>query len=296
MAVFKGSAVAIATPFKKDKSIDFDAFKRLINFHLENETDAIVVCGTTGEGSTVSLEERVSLVSFAVAEVNGKIPIIAGAGSNNTAHAIELSRVLERAGANALLHVTPYYNKTSQRGLVNHFEMVAKSTNLPIILYSVPSRTGGLTIMPKTVYELAKIDNIVGVKEASSNIEQIAEIAALCRDNDNFDIYAGNDNEVVPIMSLGAKGVISTVANIVPKQMHDIVIKYLDGDFKESLKIQLDIHYLVKAVFSDVNPIPIKKALELMGLCDGVLREPLYEIDETNLEVLKTQLKFHKLI
>ena len=294
MTVFKGSAVAIATPFKKDKTIDFEAFKKLINFHLENETDALVVCGTTGEGSTVTDEERINLVKCAVEYAKGKIPIIAGAGSNNTLTAIHLSKILEEAGANALLHVTPYYNKTSQRGLINHYEMIAKETNLPIILYSVQSRTGGLNIMPKTVYELSKIPNIVGIKEASSNIDQIAEIASLCRDN--FDIYAGNDNEVVPIMSLGAKGVISTVANIIPKKMHDIVINYLNGNFKESLKIQLDIHSLVKAIFSDVNPIPLKKALELMGLCEGVLREPLYEIDEVNLENLKSQLKLHKLI
>lgn len=293
MSIFTGSGVAIATPFTPDGAVNYGAFEKLINFHLSNNTDAIIVCGTTGEASTLSDEEQLECVRFAVEVVNKRVPIIAGAGSNYTEHGIHLCQGSQKAGADALLLVTPYYNKCTQTGLIRHFNELANCTDLPVILYNVPSRTA-LNIMPKTAYALSKTPNIVAIKEASSDIVQIGQIAELC--GDDLDIYSGNDDHIVPVLSLGGKGVISTIANIIPRQTHDIVIKHLEGDTKESLRMQLQMLPLVRALFTEVNPIPVKAALNLMGFEVGGYRMPLCEIEPENLELLKKEMKAYGLI
>ena len=293
MSIFKGSGVAIVTPFNQDGSINFEAYEGLVEFQIENGTDAIIVCGTTGESATLSTEEQISLVKFTVEKVNKRVPVIAGAGSNNTSHAVELAKGAYEVGADALLAVTPYYNKATQKGLILHFTAIAESTPLPVILYSVASRTA-TNIEPQTCVELAKVPNIVAIKEASSNISQITEIASLV--GDKIDIYSGNDDQIVPILSLGGIGVISVLANIAPKDTHDIVAKYFEGDLKGSLKLQLDAMELIKALFCEVNPIPVKEALNIMGLNGGAYRSPMCPMEDKNRERLIRTMKDYGLI
>ena len=281
--VFTGAAVAIITPFNEN-GIDFESFGKIIDDQIDNGTDAIVVCGTTGESATMPDAENLSAIEYCVKRVNKRVPVIAGTGSNDTKHCIELSKGAEALGADALLLVTPYYNKTTQRGLIQHYTMVANSVKLPIILYNVPSRTG-LNILPETLKELSKVENIVAVKEASGNISQVAKIAELC--GDDMTIYSGNDDQIVPILSLGGKGVISVLSNVAPQQTHDIVEYYLNGDVKKSLELQLKAIELVDALFVEVNPIPVKTAMNMLGYNAGTLRMPLYEMSDANKEVLK---------
>ncbi|MCR4895252.1 MAG: 4-hydroxy-tetrahydrodipicolinate synthase [Lachnospiraceae bacterium] len=289
MALFTGSGVAIVTPMKEDGSVDFEAFRKLIEIQIEGGTDAIIVCGTTGEAATQSHEEHLETVRFCIEVVNGRIPVIAGTGSNCTETAIYLSQEAEKYGADGVLLVSPYYNKATQNGLYQHFKATAESIHIPVILYNVPSRTG-CNIQPATIARLAKdVPNIVGVKEASGNISQVAELASLT--HGMLDIYSGNDDEIVPIMSLGGKGVISVLANVAPRQTHEICQKYLDGDVKESCRMQLEAIELVKALFCEVNPIPVKKALELQGVCGGTLRMPLTEMEPANVERLTKAMK-----
>ncbi|WP_330651624.1 4-hydroxy-tetrahydrodipicolinate synthase [[Clostridium] colinum] len=293
MSIFTGSGVAIVTPFKEDKTIDFQTFEKLINFQIENGTDAIIVCGTTGEPSTLTNEERFEVIKFCVEKVAKRVPVIAGAGSNNTKQSVELCKRCEQIGVDGLLIVTPYYNKTTQKGIINHYKILAESVNLPIIIYNVPSRTG-LNMTPKTVLELSKIDNIVGIKEASGNISQIVEIASICPKD--FYIYSGNDNQILPILSIGGKGVISVMANIIPKDTHNIIEKFLNGEFEESKDLQLSVIELNNALFCEVSPIPIKTALELMGYGKAYFREPLVDMEEDDVIVLKNAMKNYKLI
>ena len=285
--LFEGSGVAIVTPFK-DGKINYDAMGNLIEWHIENKTDAIIVCGTTGESATMSDEERKTTIKFVVDKVNKRIPVIAGSGSNNTAYSVELSKYCQEVGADGLLVVTPYYNKSTQDGLIKHFTTIAESVDIPIILYNVPGRTG-VNIKPTTVEKLSKVKNIVAIKEASGDISQVAEISRLC--GDDFAIYSGNDDQIVPILSLGGSGVISVLANVLPKETHDIVEKYLSGDIEEARKLQLSLNELVSSLFIEVNPIPVKAAMNLMGLEAGELRLPLVEISETNLKVLANNMK-----
>ncbi len=287
MTVFKGSGVAIVTPFNVDGSVNFECYEKLIEYQINNGTDAIISCGTTGEASTLSDEEQIAVVECAVKAAKKRVPVIAGAGSNDTEHGIKLSRAVQKAGADALLSVTPYYNKCTQKGLVKHYQMIANSVDLPIILYSVPSRTG-VNITPATANELSKTENIVAIKEATGNIVQIAEIAELC--GDRLDLYSGNDDQIVPILSLGGIGVISVIANVTPQDTHDLVMHYLNGNHAESLKIQLKSMGLVRALFCEVNPIPVKAAMNLMGMNVGGMRMPLTEIEPAGLELLKREM------
>lgn len=277
------SGTAIATPFD-ERGINFEEYKKLVEFQIVQGADAIIVCGTTGESSTMSNTEKEDLIKFTVDIVDKRIPVIAGTGSNNTASVIELSKYAETVGADGLLVVTPYYNKTTQQGLVSHYTAIANSVSLPIILYNVPSRTG-LNITPETYLELSKIENIVAVKEASGNISQVAKIAELC--GDNLNIYSGNDDQVLPILSLGGLGVISVLSNIYPKYVHNMVINYLSGKHEEALKAQLNSLSLINALFSEVNPIPIKEALNILGFNFGKPRLPLVEMSKTGKENLQ---------
>ena len=285
--LFTGSGVAIVTPFTQN-GIDFPKLGELIDFQIKGNTDAIIICGTTGESSTMSEEEHKSAIKFAVEKTAGRVPVIAGTGSNNTQHCVELSKYAEDVGADGLLIVTPYYNKTTQKGLIEHYSYIAKSVNIPIILYNVPSRTG-LNLVPETVKALSAVENIVAVKEASGDISQVAAIASLC--GNDMHIYSGNDDQVVPILSLGGKGVISVSANIIPREMHDMVIKYLEGNVKESMEIQLNMIGLLKALFVEVNPIPVKAAMNMLGYNSGKCRLPLTDMAENNAEFLKNALK-----
>ena len=284
--LFEGSGVALVTPFK-DGKVNYEKMGDLIEWHIENKTDAIIVCGTTGESATMTDKERKSTIKFVVDKVNKRIPVIAGSGSNNTAYSIELSKYCQEVGADGLLIVTPYYNKATQNGLIKHYTAIADSVDLPIILYNVPGRTG-VNIAPVTVEKLSKIENIVAIKEASGNISQVAEIARLC--GEDFAIYSGNDDQIVPILSLGGIGVISVLANVLPKETHDIVEKYLSGDVEGSRSLQLSLNELVNSLFIEVNPIPVKAAMNLMGMEVGELRLPLTDISEQNLEVLKNNM------
>ncbi len=285
MAIFEGSAVAIVTPFTADGAVDYEQLKSLVEYHVANKTDAIVICGTTGEASTMTEEEHTEVVKKCVEYVNKRIPVIAGTGSNCTETAIKLSKEAESVGADALLVVTPYYNKATQNGLIKHYEMIAEAVNIPIIMYNVPSRTG-CNILPATAAKLAKeVDNIVAIKEASGNISQVAKLAQLA--GDSIDIYSGNDDQVVPLLSLGGKGVISVTANIIPEDTHDMVHKYLDGDVAGSLELQLKAIDLCDALFCEVNPIPVKKAVELAGLCNGYVRMPMTEAEPASVEKIK---------
>ncbi|MBU3112035.1 4-hydroxy-tetrahydrodipicolinate synthase [Clostridium lacusfryxellense] len=287
MSIFKGSGVAIVTPFN-ERGVDFQKLEELIEWHIESKTDAIIVCGTTGEASTMTEQEKKETIKFVVDLVNKRIPVIAGTGSNNTADAISMSKWAEKIGVDALLVITPYYNKTTQKGLVEHFKVIANSVTSPIIIYNVPSRTA-LNILPRTLQKLCLIPNIVAIKEASGDISQIAQIKALCADN--LDIYSGNDDQVIPILSLGGIGVISVIANIIPTDIHNMCELYLNGKHDEALKIQLGYLPLNNSIFIETNPIPVKTALNLMGMQVGPLRLPLCEMEDNNLEFLKKELK-----
>lgn len=286
MSLFTGSGVAIVTPFN-ETGVDFEKLRELLEWHIEQKTDAIIVCGTTGEASTMSEQERKETIKFTVDVVKGRIPVIAGTGSNNTKAAVEMSKWADSIGVDGLLVITPYYNKTTQRGCIEHFKAIASQVSKPIIIYNVPGRTG-LNITPETLFELSKVDNIAAVKEASSNIVQIAEIAQLC--GDKLDIYSGNDDQIVPLMSLGAKGVISVVANIIPRETHELCERFFNGDLKGSLDMQLKMLPLVKALFIETNPIPVKTAMNLMGMNVGHLRLPLVDMSNKNLETLKKEM------
>lgn len=289
MSIFKGAGVALVTPMKADMSVDYDKLEELVEFHVKNGTDSIIICGTTGEAATQSHEEHLATVKACVEFTKKRIPVIAGTGSNCTETAIYLSQKAEEYGADGLLVVSPYYNKATQKGLVGHFTAVADSVKLPIILYNVPSRTG-CNIMPATVAELVKnVDNIVGIKEASGNISQVAQVMNLT--DGKIDLYSGNDDQIVPVLSLGGVGVISVLANVVPKETHDIVAKYLAGDVKGSLELQLKYLPLIDALFSEVNPIPVKKALNLMGMNVGTLRMPLTEMSADKAALLEAEMK-----
>lgn len=292
--IFEGSAIAIITPFTEDlKKVDYDKFEKIINYQIENGTDAIVVCGTTGEGSTLSHEEHTNAMKFCVDTVAKRVPVIAGTGSNDTFYAVELSNEAEKVGVDGLLMVTPYYNKTSQSGLIEHYNYIADRVSAPIILYHVPSRTG-MTIKPETYYELAKHERIVATKEASGNISEIAKTAALC--GDSLTIYSGNDDQIVPLMSLGAKGVISVLSHVAPKVTHDIARMYLDGDTTGSTKLQLEYLDLCNALFCDVNPIPVKEAMNMCGWNVGRCRMPLGQMSEAGKATLYAALKNHNLV
>ena len=289
MSIFKGSGVAIVTPMRDNGEVDYERFAKQLKFQIENGTDAIIVCGTTGEASTLSHEEHLEVIRYCVKTVAGRIPVIAGTGSNCTETAIYLSREAETAGADGLLLVSPYYNKATQNGLYGHFRAVAEAVKLPILLYNIPGRTG-CNIQPETIVRLCRdVENIVGVNEASGDIAQITRLAALARGC--VDIYSGNDNEIVPIMSVGGLGVISVLANIAPAQTHEMCQRFLDGDVKGSCAMQLEAAELCAALFSEVNPIPVKKALELMGMDTGTLRRPLTEMEPVHVEYLKKTMK-----
>lgn len=279
---FTGSGVAIVTPFNGYET-NYDELGRLIEMHIENKTDAIIICGTTGEASTMPDAEHLAAIRYTAEKVNGRIPVIAGTGSNDTHHAIELSKKAEEYGADGILTVTPYYNKTSQKGLISHFTKIAKAISIPVILYNVPSRTG-MNIEISTLKELAKLDNVVAIKEASGNISYAAKVAA---EIPELYMYSGNDDMIVPMMSLGAKGVISVVANILPEDTHNICQYYLDGRVQESRELQLKMLDLINKLFIETNPIPIKTAMNLLGMNVGNLREPLVEMSETNAAALK---------
>lgn len=289
MELFKGSGVALVTPFKKDGSIDYQALRKLIDFQIENNTDAIIITGTTGESATLSYIEHLNVIEECINHVNGRIPVIAGTGSNCTKSAITMSKEAENLGADGLLIVTPYYNKTTQKGLINHYQKISEKVNIPIILYNVPSRTG-LNIEPKTVKEITETcENVKGIKEASGNINNIAEIQELL--GDKIKIYSGNDDQIVPILSLGGVGVISVIANILPKETHDLVMNYLNGNIEQSKKEQIKMLKLIKTLFIETNPIPIKKALEEMNMIEGTLREPLIEMEEEHKKQLIKEMK-----
>ena len=290
--IFEGCGTAIVTPFTKD-GINFEEFKKLLENQVENKVDAIIVCGTTGESSTMTKEERKETIKFAIDTVNKRTKVIAGTGSNNTSDAIEMSKYAESVGADGLLIVTPYYNKTTQKGLIAHYSEISKNVNIPIILYSVPSRTG-VNILPETCLELSKINNIVAIKEASGNISQVAKISSLC--GDNLTIYSGNDDQIIPVLSLGGKGVISVLSNVMPKYTHDMVRKYLDGKVKDACKMQLEVIDLIDMLFAEVNPIPVKHALNAMGYNYGIPRLPLIELSDENKEKMKNVMKKHGLI
>lgn len=289
MAIFTGSGVALVTPFKEDGAVDFEQLKDLVEYHIANKTDAIIICGTTGEASTMTEEEHMEVIKKCCEYVNKRIPVIAGTGSNCTATAVKLSKEAEAVGADALLVVTPYYNKATQNGLVKHYTAVAEAVNIPIIMYNVPGRTG-CNIQPATAVQLAKeVENIVAIKEASGNISQVVKLAQLA--DGCIDIYSGNDDQVVPLLSLGGKGVISVTANIIPEDTHDMVMKYLEGDVAGSLALQLKAIDLCDAMFCEVNPIPVKKAVELAGLCNGYVRMPMTEAEPQSVEKITKAMK-----
>lgn len=291
--VFRGVGTAMITPMKENGAINFPVFGQLLEMQVEKKADAVIIAGTTGEGSTLSDEEHIALVEYAVKTINGRIPVVAGAGSNNTAHAVYLSKECEKVGADALLHVTPYYNKASQQGLYLHFKACAEATALPVILYNVPSRTG-VNIFPATYQRLSQIDNIVACKEASGNFSQLAKIAALCKDN--LAIYSGNDDQITSALAIGAQGVISVLSNILPEETHRLCQAYFNGDREMSDTIQLRYLELIEALFLDVNPIPVKQAMCAMGYEVGPCRLPLCNMDPTNAERLYHTLKQYDLL
>ncbi len=288
MSIFTGSGVALVTPFLPDGSVNYDKLDELIEYHIAHKTDAIIICGTTGESSTLTEEEHMECIKFTIQQVKKRIPVIAGTGSNATFTTIEMSREAVEYGADALLLVTPYYNKATQKGLVAHYKAVADEAKAPIILYSVASRTG-LNIAPETAAELAKIDNIVAIKEASGNISQITKIMQLT--DGKLDLYSGNDDQIVPLLSLGGKGVISVLANIAPEYTHDLCQKFFDGDLKGSLKMQLDALSLIEKLFCEVNPIPVKTAMNLLGKEVGDLKMPLSPMEEAHKQALAEEMK-----
>ena len=286
--IFTGAGVAIVTPMNDDGSINFDKLGELIDFNIDNGTDAIIICGTTGESATMTDQEHIDCIRYAVEKVNKRVPVVAGTGSNHTEYAVNLSKEAEEIGADALLVVTPYYNKTSQAGLIKHFTTIAEAVELPIILYNVPSRTG-VNILPETCAELSKIDNIGAIKEATGNISQVAKVAALC--GDNLDIYSGNDDQIIPIMSLGGKGVISVLSNCMPAETHEICQLCLENKFAEAREKALNLLDFSNSLFCDVNPIPVKQALNNMGFEVGACRLPLVEMSDANKEKLLKSMK-----
>ncbi len=289
MSVFTGAGVAIITPFKSNGEVDYDAFEGIIEDQIARKTDAIVVCGTTGEASTLSHEEHIDVVRYCAQVVKGRVPVVAGTGSNSTETAIYLSQEAEKAGVDGVLLVSPYYNKATQNGLYQHFKATADSIKIPVILYNIQGRTG-VNIQPATIVKLVKdVENIVAVKEASGNISQIAQILALA--DGNIDLYSGNDDQIVPILSLGGKGVISVLSNVMPEYTHDICETFFNGDVKKSAKMQLDALPLINALFSEVNPIPVKEAMFLKGLCGPDLRLPLTRMEPAHAEVLKAEME-----
>lgn len=289
MSIFTGAGVAIVTPFNSDETINYNKLDELLDYHCTHGTDAIIICGTTGESATMTEEEHMQCVKFAIDRVKGRIPVIAGTGSNCTRTAIDMSKEAADYGADGLLLVTPYYNKATQAGLIGHYTAVAKEAKAPIIMYSVASRTG-CNIEPATVAELVKnVDNIVAVKEASGNISQVAKIMALT--DGNIDLYSGNDDQIVPMLSLGAKGVISVLSNVAPRETHDICEKFFNGDVKGSAALQLKALPLIEQLFCEVNPIPVKKAMQLMGVECGPLRMPLTEISKEHEQALAKAMK-----
>ena len=295
MAIFTGAGVAIVTPFHTDGTVNFEKFAEMIEYQILNKTDAIIVCGTTGEASTLSHEEHLECIRFCVETVAGRVPVIAGTGSNSTETAIYLSKEAEKYGADALLIVTPYYNKATQKGLEEHFTIIANEVNIPILLYNIPGRTGGVNILPETVVSLCKnVANIVGVKDATGNISQVAKLMSIA--DGCVDLYSGNDDQIVPLLSLGGKGVISVLSNVAPQQTHDICEKYFTGDVKGSAKMQLDAIGLIDALFCEVNPIPVKKALNLLGMEAGPLRRPLTEMEPQNAAKLEKEMKSYGIL
>lgn len=289
MSIFTGAGVAIVTPMNEDGSVNFESFRNLVEEQIAGGTDCIVVCGTTGEASTLTHEEHLECIRFVVEVVNKRIPVIAGTGSNCTSTAVYLSKKAEKYGVDGVLVVTPYYNKATQSGLVKHFTTIANAINVPVVLYNVPSRTG-CNILPETVVKIiSAARNVVAIKEASGNISQVAKLARLTKGA--IDIYSGNDDQIVPILSLGGKGVISVLSNIAPKQTHDIVAEYLNGNIEKARELQLEALDLCDALFCEVNPIPVKAALNLMGKNVGILRMPLTEMEEANKEKLKKAMK-----
>ena len=290
MAIFKGAGVAIVTPMYEDGKVNYDKLEELLEYQIANSTDAIIICGTTGESSTMTHGEHLKTIKFAIDKVNKRVPVIAGTGSNCTETAIYLSTEAEKAGVDGLLIVTPYYNKCTQKGLAEHFTLIANSVKLPIILYNIPGRTGGVLIQPETVVKLCKeVENIVGVKDATGNISGVAKVMQLA--DGCVDLYSGNDDQVVPILSLGGKGVISVLSNVAPQQTHDMCAKFFAGDVEGSRKIQLDALPVIDGLFCEVNPIPVKKAMNLQGLNAGPLRRPLTEMEPEHAEKLAQAMK-----
>ena len=289
MSIFTGAGVALVTPFKEDLAVDYDQLEKFIDFQIDNGTDSIVICGTSGEASTMSHDEQIEVVSACVSHVNGRVPVIAGAGANCTDEALNLAKRSEKAGADGLLVVTPYYNKATQKGLEEYYTTVGNSVDIPIIMYNVPGRTG-TNIQPATAVKIAKsVDNIVAIKEASGDIGQVATLAALA--DGCLDIYSGNDDQVVPLLALGGKGVISVLSNVAPRETHDMVMKFLEGDVKGSLDIQLKYMDVIHNLFSEVNPIPAKRAVAEMGYCKNIVRRPLTEMEEDHAQVLIQSMK-----
>ncbi|MCR5293950.1 MAG: 4-hydroxy-tetrahydrodipicolinate synthase [Lachnospiraceae bacterium] len=294
MAIFKGAGVAIATPFNEDKSVNYEEFGKLIDFQIENGTDAIIVCGTTGESATLSEKEHIDVIRYCVERTARRIPVIAGTGSNSTETAVMLTKEAEEAGADGALIVTPYYNKATQKGLIAHYTEIAAATSLPLILYNVPSRTG-CNILPETAAFLAQnVPNIVGIKDATGNISQTAKTMALA--GDSLDLYSGNDDQIVPLLALGGIGVISVLSNIAPRQTHDICARFFEGDVKGSRELQLKALPLIEALFCEVNPIPVKTALTYIGIKAGPMRSPLTELEAEHKEKLKAAMKDFGLI
>ena len=292
MSIFKGSGVAIITPFT-DIGVDYKKLEELLEWHVSEGTDAIIICGTTGEATTMSEDEKKETIKFTVDVIKNRIPVIAGTGSNDTTKSINMSKYAESVGVDALLIITPYYNKTNNEGLIKHFESINNAVNIPIIAYNVPSRTN-VNITPEQLLRLSSLNNIVAIKEASGNISQIAKMKALC--GDKIDIYSGNDDQIIPIMSLGGLGVISVAANIVPKVIHNITSEFLSGNYNDALKLQLDYLELCNVLFIETNPIPIKTALNLLSKNIGNLRLPLYEMDNKNKDKLIKTLEIYNLI
>lgn len=288
--IFKGCGTALATPFTED-GVNFEELRKMIEFQILEGVDSLIICGTTGESSTMSTEEKKAVIEFSVKIANGRVPIIAGTGGNNTKEAISMSKYAESVGADGLLLVTPYYNKTTQQGLIAHFTKIAESVKLPIILYSVQSRTG-MNIEPETCLALSKVPNIVAIKEASGNISQVAEIAKLCQDE--LTIYSGNDDQIVPILSLGGLGVISVLSNLYPKFVHEMVMDYLTGNWQKACSSQLNALPLIKALFCEVNPIPVKYALNRIGFNYGIPRLPLIELSDKNKERIDSLLSLEQ--
>ena len=285
---FTGSGVAIITPFTDDGAkVNFDELARLIEMHIANKTDAIIICGTTGEASTMPDAEHLATIEFTIKTVNGRVPVIAGTGSNDTAHAIELTKKAEEMGADGILSVTPYYNKTTQKGLVAHFTAIANAVKIPVILYNVPSRTG-MSFSIETLKKLVRVENIVAIKEASGDISYTTKVAA---EVPELYIYSGNDDMIVPVMSLGGKGVISVLANILPEETHNICEYYTNGEVQKALKLQLDMLELINNLFIEVNPIPVKTAMNVLGYNAGALRMPLVDMEKKNLETLKKSME-----